>query len=117
MSFLPTTETIMLPGGGWRNVPIRSGFTPGIIDHYPEGPGETRPFEPWFNNSSSFDPEMVLRFPQTRIPGQKPNEIPLNPGSLNIPTFGGFGPGPLAIALTGLGGALAGKFLPNLFKR
>lgn len=117
MSIRPTTETIMLPGGGWRNVPIGGGFTPGIIDHYPEGPGETRPFEPWFNNTSFSDPEMVLRFPQTRMPGQRPNEIPLNPGSLNIPTVGATGPGILASTLLGAGGLLAGKFLGNLFNK
>lgn len=136
MSFLPTTETIVFPDGGWRNIPIRRVFTPGI---HPETPSPWERGSPmWEFDKGGWQPPLdsepgawgdrgwqprindtfqVLRLPQTPLPGQRPNEIPLNPGSLNIPTFGGFEPGPLATALTGLGGALAGKFFPNLFKR
>ena len=49
MSLHATTEPVFFPGSGiWKQVPIsrRTFGTPGIIDHYPEGPGETRPFEP-----------------------------------------------------------------------
>ena len=48
MGIKATTEPMFFPGSGtWKQVPINRGFgTPGIIDHYPEGPGETRPFEP-----------------------------------------------------------------------
>lgn len=48
MGIKATTEPMFFPGSGtWKQVPINRGFgTPGIIDYYPEGPGETRPFEP-----------------------------------------------------------------------
>ncbi len=73
MSIKATTEPMYFPGSGtWKQVPIRTGFgTPGIIDYYPEGPGETRPWEPPFAN----DPFTVLRTPQTRLPGQTGFEI------------------------------------------
>ena len=52
MSIKATTEPMFFPGSGtWRNMPINTGFgTPGIIDYFPGGPGETRPFEPPLNN-------------------------------------------------------------------
>ena len=93
MSIKATTEPMYFPGSGtWKQVPINRGpGTPGIIDHYPEGPGETRPWEPPFSMGSrmptifggmgpriderygyipGFDQEMVLRYPQARLPGQ-----------------------------------------------
>jgi hypothetical protein len=77
MSIKATTEPMFFPGSGtWKNIPINTGFgTPGIIDHYPEGPGETRPFEPPLNGFPSGGYDMVLRYPQTRLPGQTGFEI------------------------------------------
>jgi hypothetical protein len=116
-----TTEPVLLPGGGWKYVPIGGGFTPGIIDHYPEGPGETRPFEPplsWGGFDGGIVPPIIQ--PGTSFqngPYLRRNEMPMNPGSLNIPIVGGGGPSVLATALLGAGGVLAGKHLGNLFNR
>ena len=57
MSIRATTEPMYFPGSGtWKQVPINRGpGTPGIIDHYPEGPGEKRPWEPPFSNNIGYD--------------------------------------------------------------
>jgi len=73
MSIQATTEPMFFPGSGtWKDVPINTGFgTPGIIDHYPEGPGETRPFEPW----QRFPGPLTLPLPNPTPKQVDPNEI------------------------------------------
>ena len=138
MSLHATTEPMFFPGSGiWKQVPIsrRTFGTPGIIDYYPEGPGETRPWEPPFSMGSRMptifggmgpriderygyipgaDPrnaEMVLRYPQTRLPGQTGFEIG-DGFALGTQPFGGrlAGQSPILGALGGLIGAGLGKF-------
>jgi hypothetical protein len=162
MGIKATTEPMFFPGSGtWKQVPINRGFgTPGIIDYYPEGPGETRPWEPPFSMGSRMptifggrgprmdelygyipgadprnaeifggmgpriderygyipgaDPrnaEMVLRYPQTRLPGQTGSEIG-DGFALGTQPFGGrlAGQNPMWGALGGLIGAGLGKF-------
>lgn len=121
MSIRATTEPVLLPGGGWKYVPIGGSFTPGIIDHYPEGPGETRPFEPPFSldsfGSGIVPPIIRPKSSFENLPYSPRNEISMNPGSFNIPNFGSTGPGPLATSLFGIGGLIAGKYLGKLFNR
>jgi hypothetical protein len=118
MNIRATTEPLLLPGGGWTNVPIGRGFTPPIIDHYPEGPGYTRPFEPplsWDFSENKTIPSIIdpgTSFKFGRYPRR--NEMPMNPGSLNIPTIGAENSSILGTALLGLGGALAGKFFGKI---
>ena len=78
MSIQATTEPMFFPGSGtWKNVPIESYFGPGIIDHYPEGPGETRPFE------QRFPPFISDPGPRWGEPGHEPWQR--FPGPLTLP--------------------------------
>lgn len=92
--------------------------TPPIIDHYPEGPGYTRPFEPPLSGTSSNVYDMVLRYPQARLPGQTGFEIG-DGFALGTDPFGGGAMGGLAgrYGLWGGLGGLIGAGLQQLFKR
>ena len=124
MSIKATTEPMFFPSSGtWRNVPIKSGFTPGIIDYYPEGPGETRPTRDLRTDYDIFQEGMVgrtmpgqdlnlpvLRYPQARLPGQTGFGIG-DSFALETQSFGGglAGQNPMWGALGGLIGAGLGK--------
>ena len=145
MGLHATTEPMFFPGSGiWKQVPINRGRfgTPGIIDHYPEGPGETRPWEPPFSMGSRMptifggmgpriderygyipgaDPrnaELVLRYPQTRLPGQTGFEIG-DGFALETDPFGGGMVGNLAgkYGLWGGLGGLVGAGLGKIFSK